>query len=377
MSFVSDPLSRVWFGLFAATLLFFGGIVSPTLHSAELHLRNGDRLTGEVTHRADGKIYFRSRLAGDIVVNEEDGVVIDTVDTPVESLAGLPPAKEETPAASAAKIPVPNVPAGVKKASPPPPATAAAPSAAPNTASASKPSAPPKASRWKGKVEFGFQQQSGRLDTLNTSLRVDAEREKGRDQYKAAARALYGEQSDKTTTDRTDASFRWRHQLSARVFSQAVTSYLSDDIKSINQNYEQNIGIGYALFKRDRHVMNLGGGITGQYRDAAMIDQDFAVLGEIFEDYTYKINGRLTFLQDLLAQYSPVSQSQFTVRNNTVIRIADDVQNFRVRLNTSLQGKITERISMNLRYEYEFDNTIVDRTAKSDQRITSTLGYAF
>ncbi|HRE81395.1 MAG TPA: DUF481 domain-containing protein [Opitutaceae bacterium] len=85
----------------------------------------------------------------------------------------------------------------------------------------------------------------------------------------------------------------------------------------------------------------------------------------------------MTFLQDLLAQYSPVSQSQFTVRNNTVIPVAEDVQNFRVRLNTSLQGKITERISMNLRYEYEFDNTIVDRSAKSDQRVTSTLGYAF
>ena len=54
-----------------------------------------------------------------------------------------------------------------------------------------------------------------------------------------------------------------------------------------------------------------------------------------------------------------------------------DVQNYRVRFNSTLQGRVTDRISMNLRFEYEFDNTIADRDAKSDQRISSSLGYAF
>jgi putative salt-induced outer membrane protein YdiY len=237
--------------------------------------------------------------------------------------------------------------------------------------------AAPKPSRWRGKVEFGFYQQSGRLDSLNTSLRVDAEREKDRNHFKANGRILYGEQTDRVVTDRADASFRWRHQLSQRVFTQSVTSFLSDDVKKIDQNYEQNFGVGYALYKRERHVINIGGGVTGQFREALNIGTEFAALAEFFEDYTYRMNGRLTFLQDFLAQYSPTSQNKYTIRNNTIVPIAGDVQNYRVRFNTTLQGKITDRISMNLRYEYEFDNTIVEGVGKSDQRVSSTIGYAF
>ena len=395
VSFSSDPSPSLQFSFLAVFTSILALLAAfSTVHAAELHLRNGDRITGELTYRADGKIYFRSRLAGDIVVLETDGVVIETVDTPVESLTGLPPSKQETPVASAPKVPPPNLPADTKtttatKATVPPssttvattpakaPAATGKPAAATPAAPASKTAAAPKPSRWKGKLEFGFQQQSGRLDTLNTSLRADAEREKGRNQYKASGRVLYGEQSDKVSTDRTDASLRWRHQLSARVFAQSVTSYLSDAIKKIDHNYEQNVGVGYTLYKRDRHVINVGGGITGQYRDMAIIDQAFTGLAEIFEDYTYRINGRLTFLQDVLAQYSPVSQDKYTLRNNTIVPIDGSVQNYRIRFNTTLQGKITDRISMNLRYEYEFDNTIVQGAEKSDQRISSTLGYAF
>lgn len=399
MRFSSDPSSSFQFSFLAVftSILALLAVFSPA-HAAELHLRNGDRLTGELTHRADGKIYFRSQLAGDIVILEIDGVVIETVDVPVESLAGLPPSKQQTPVASAAKVPPPNLPPDTKTAkvasapaaapaatagkaeTPPAKGPAAASKSAAKTAAAapaSKPATPPKPSRWKGKLEFGFQQQSGRLDALTTSLRVDAEREKGRNHYKASGRVLYGEQTEKVTTDRADASFRWRHQLSPRIFAQSVTSYLEDAIKKIDHNFEQNIGFGYTLYKRDRHVINVGGGLTGQYRDMAIIDQAFTGLAEIFEDYTYRINGRLTFLQDILAQYSPVSQEKYTLRNNTIVPIDGSVQNYRIRFNTTLQGKITDRISMNLRYEYEFDNTVIQGVEKSDQRISSTLGYAF
>ena len=38
---------------------------------------------------------------------------------------------------------------------------------------------------------------------------------------------------------------------------------------------------------------------------------------------------------------------------------------------------MTERFSLNLRFEYEFDNAILDPKAKVDQRITTSLGYGF
>jgi putative salt-induced outer membrane protein YdiY len=223
---------------------------------------------------------------------------------------------------------------------------------------------------------LGFQQQSGRQDGVNASFRADAERERGRHQLRGNARVLYSELNSRINTERSDASARWRYQLRPRIFSQTVTSYQTDNVKGIDHNIEQNVGFGYALLKKDRHVVNLGGGATGQYRQSINID-GFAVLAEVFEDYTYRINGRLTFAQDLLAQYSPVSNGQLILRNGSLVRANDDVENYRIRFNTSLQGRVTDRISMNLRFEYEYDNTIAEASAKVDQRVSSSLGYAF
>lgn len=348
---------------------------SRTACAAELHFRNGDRLTGELVRRDDGKIYFRSAVLGEVMVNEVDAAIVETAETPVESLAGLPPAPKTHAKSTTATAPTTPATGGAGG----PPANAVAASAAKpvEKTPAGSTTTTAKIGRWKGKVEFGYQQQTGRQDALNTSVRADVEREGSVDTIKSSLRVLYGELNDRTTSDRADASFRWRHQLSPKVFGQAVTSYLTDNIKQIDQNYEQNVGIGYALLKRDRHVINLGGGLTGQYREAQGIEGGFAALGEFFEDYTYRFNGRLTFLQDMLAQYSPKSRDSYTIVNGTLTPTDGDEQNYKIRFNTTLQGKITERISMNLRFEYEFDNAIPNEDAKTDQRITSSLGYAF
>lgn len=359
--------------------------------AAELHLRNGDRVTGELVTRTDGKIHFRSPLLGDLVISELDATVIESVEVPVESLSGLPPSNPKTTTKNPQSPAPPKSPevAGSSAVSPKigdkstapggtqAPTVAAAKTPTSGGAAKGKPEPATKAGRWRGKVELGFQQQSGRQDGLTASLRADAERERGRNQVKANVRYLYGELNDRINTDRTDASVRWRHQLSSRVFAQSLTSFLTDDVKQIDQNYEQNLGFGYALLKRDRHVINVGGGATGQYRQAVNIDNGMAILGEVFQDYTYRINGRITLVQDLLAQYSPVTKDRYILRNGTLVAASGDVQNYKVRFNSTLQGRVTDKVSMNIRFEYEFDNTIADREAKADQRISSSFGYAF
>lgn len=161
------------------------------------------------------------------------------------------------------------------------------------------------------------------------------------------------------------------------VFAQSLTSFLTDDVKQIDQNFEQNLSFGYALLKRDRHVINVGGGATGQYRQAVNIDNGMAILGEVFQDYTYRINGRITLVQDLLAQYLLRRRTSTSSETNPLVAATGDVQNYKIRFNSTLQGRVTDKVSMNIRFEYEFDNTIADREAKADQRISSSFGYAF
>ena len=55
----------------------------------------------------------------------------------------------------------------------------------------------------------------------------------------------------------------------------------------------------------------------------------------------------------------------------------DDVPNYRVTFNSVLRGRVTDSVTVNLRYEYELDNAIADRDARVDQRVTTSLGYIF
>lgn len=312
----------------------------------ELRFKNGDRLSGAVIEQTDGFIRFRHATLGEIRVASAEASVVELPDTPAESLAGLPPQTEPAP--------------------PAPPVRPAAPTVtkpAPRVAAAARPDP----SRWRGKVEFGFKQQSGAAESVDFSLRGDTERKIGRNQYRATGRLLYGEKNDRKSADRYDASFRWRRDFEENFFSQALTTYLSDQIKAIDASYEQNIGVGYRVLNRDRHIVNAGVGATGQYRQAIGADPNVKLLAEFFEDYTYKINGRFTLTQNSLLQWSDEEAGPAVAGR----------QNYKLQFDAALQGRFTDRLSLNLRFEHEFDNSVVNRDARTDQRITSSLGYAF
>lgn len=364
----------------AALLLTLSGLASEA-RTAELHLLNGDRITGEITRRAEGRIHLTSPILGRIVISESEIAAINEVSG---ASSGIPD-PQTSPSTTVRSDPSPAVstiqqPGAQASGSPKASTSTATPVQAAPGASVST-SEPAKREtlipKWRGTIEFGFQQEAGRREGISTSLRADAERQRGPNQLTVNVRSLYSQLDDQLISERSDASFRWRRQLSNRVFAQSVTSFLSDNVKEIDQNYEQNAGFGYALIKRDRHVVNVGGGVTGQVRDALKMSQGFAVLGEVFEDYSFRINSRLTFVQDFLAQYSPVSRGNAQFREDELVAANGENRNYRLRLNSALKGKVTESISMSLRFEYDLDNTVIEQSAKADQRLISSIGYAF
>lgn len=378
LSFFTVSRQRAFLLSLISAGIVFGFMAPTSARAAQLILRNGDRITGEVISRDNGRITFRSPLLGEISVAEVDAAINELGGTAenqamAESLAGLPPQQPSSPqpaSEAAAKKPEPlTAPStgNVAKSPAAPPAKTPAPTVAQTQQKAAPPSAKPGRPPWKGKIEFGFKQQSGRSDRLDFDIRADAERKLGLNSYRANTRVIYGKLNGRVNTDRHEATFRWRHDFSKTVFSQALTTYYSDEVKLIEHNYEQNVGFGYRLLDRNAHIVNAGLGLTGQYREnAGSSTTEGYVLGEFFEDYTFKINGRFTLLQDFLAQWSSKAPSANA-----------DIQNYKIKFNAALQGRVTNRLSMNLRFEYEFDNAITNRSARVDQRISSSLGYAF
>ena len=341
------------------------GALSPAARASQLVLANGDRLTGKVTKRENGLIYFHSDVLGEIVAPANRVTIVEPPPTSVasQSLAGLAPAPPKTPPVPAEVVP---------------PAT-------PGYTGwwwpwwVARPFLilKPVATHWTGKIEFGYDNDLTTVRTVTTTTRIEADRTVGPDSLQLKGLYLYGSSGEVPTTDQDEFDLRWRHQLNDRWFTQSNTSYSSDKIRLINDNLEQELALGYKLFTDSRQTLNVGVGVTGQYLDATGVEKGADYLGDVFQDYIYKINGRYTFTEDVSANYSPERRGVFGVVGSVLTPVNEEQRNYDYKFHSSLQGKISNHLSLNLHFEYDYDNAVLDPAARSEQHITTTLGYGF
>jgi hypothetical protein len=392
-----------------ALALLLAVAASPARADDQLVLKNGDRLTGHVIKREDGKIYFHSEVLGDLIVpaNEATITEVPTAAATTQSLVGLPPqpAKEPEPATAPIVIPAPGngpVAASVPLPAPPgpvPPAriaqAAPAPSAPVVAVAPARgpwwwpgwPSWPwvtrplyilrPVITKWTGKLEFGYGNELTNVRTVSTNLRAEADRNVGPDEVQFKGIYLYAISDHVPTTDQDEFDFRWRHNLDEHWFTQALSSYSSDKIRLINADFEQTADLGYKVIADARQTLDIGGGAMVQYFNATGVERGSDYLGNAFQDYTYKINGRYTFSEDASVQYSPEKRGRNGVVADLSSPINTESQNYDYKFHATLQGKVSNHLSLNLHFEYEYDNAVLDPHARADQHITTTLGYGF
>jgi putative salt-induced outer membrane protein YdiY len=231
--------------------------------------------------------------------------------------------------------------------------------------------------KWTGKVEFGYGNELTNVRTVTTTVRADTTRNVGPDEVQFKGVYLYGSTNGAPTTDQDELDFRWRHNLDERWFTQALTSYSSDKIRLINADFEQTADLGYKLVADRRQTLDVGGGAMVQYFDATGVEKGSDYLGNAFQDYTYKINGRYTFAEDASIQYSPERRGRNGVVADLASPINTESRNYDYKFHATLQGKVNDHLSLNLHFEYEYDNAVLDPHARADQHITTTLGYGF
>jgi hypothetical protein len=325
--------------LFLLPALWLG----PSAPADTLRLANGDVLHGRLLQRANGEIRFANPVLGTVVVAE-----------------------------SAATVELENVLPSVQAARSP--ATAPAKSRTGESDPATVAAATPR--RWNSKIESGLIWQSSK-DSTDLNLREETNYKSARNDVRFQARYLYSKSNSVTNTDRTDTGFRWRRELDGTWFAQTNTTYLSDKVKGIDHNAEENLGVGYHLIKSASTNASIGSGVTLQYRDAPNIDTGYSLLGELFQDFALKINKRLEIGEEASALYSPSGRSLRALANNQYLFVDTSVPNYRYGANAFVRGKLTDAFSLNLRYEFNFDSAVAAPTQKTDERVTTALGYSF
>jgi putative salt-induced outer membrane protein YdiY len=229
----------------------------------------------------------------------------------------------------------------------------------------------PEIENWKRQMDIGYSQQSGAKEKQDLSVRLQVDGKEGANTFRGTARLLEAEADDKTVTDRREADFRWRYDINKRLFAQALTTYAADDVRKIDLSLEQQIGGGFRVIDSSRHKANVGLGAVVQYLDRTSTDQQTALLGSLFQDYAYQWNNRVKLVQE--SSFMLSDTGALSVKSGVASAPAEG--SYRLKFNTGVQSKVTNSMSLNVRFEYDYDRSVLESELRADQRLTTSLGY--
>lgn len=323
-----------------------------------------------MTANASTKILLGCLLMGlPFLVGRADSWVLANGDRLTGELVGETPAYLEIkhPQLGLIKVPREALKAAVAP-NPTNPGTETAPLPASNEV---KTAVKPEVNPWKRQMELGYSQQSGAKEKQDLSIRLQLDGKEGANTFRSTAKLLKSELDGATVTDRKEADFRWRYDIDKRLFTQALTNYAEDSVRKIDLSLEQQIGGGYRLIDTPRHKVNVGLGAVLQYLDRVGTANQMAFLGSFFQDYSYQLNSRVKLVQE----------STFMVSDTGALNVRNGVPNapaegsYRLKFNTGLQSKVTDRMLLNLRFDYDYDRSVLEAGLRADQRLTTSLGY--
>lgn len=310
-------------------------------NTRRLELANGEVLVGTLVAEEAEVIVFHSQTWGEVRVPKAGShmtVIAATSAEPVAQAPGWVKAQPETPA-DAAPAPAP------------PPVAAVVPAVAP----------PPKA-KWKKTIEVGYTYQStgSLVSTQSTYVRAEVSRETSTGLSSLEGRYLYGEQNSVRNTDKAEVAFRVREKLKDRWNLRNALSYSYDNLKDLSNQCEEVFGVNYEVFKTPRFFYAIGPGLAVQYVETPTGQDGLKYLGDVSHELKWQIIPRISFSN-----------------NSSVLFRPDQIEDHRFRSNSILSGQITENVSVNLRYEYEYEAIRPVASGRSDHRVFTTLGYVF
>jgi putative salt-induced outer membrane protein YdiY len=283
-------------------------------------------LRGETVKIEDGILYFKSETLG-LLELEAGSVVVQTTSSLKKPTSGQKQVSSDRPFGRGTRFP-----SNMTKGKP---------------------------HDWNREVEFGFNTQSGRSEKTNILARFQMDKRTEANNYRFQSRFLYGESNNEESTNTITSNFRWRRDISPTLFGQSLTSYSNDQIKRVDHDASQGFGVGRKFVPNDNIRFSLGSGATARYRDEEELKPEWEYLIDAFQELSIDISSRLQITQDMLLFVSPQDSNSYTVL-----------------LNAALVGKVTERIKMTMRYEYEYDGSLLPEN-RTNQRVLTSLGYIF
>ncbi|MDQ8181762.1 DUF481 domain-containing protein [Pelagicoccus sp. SDUM812005] len=212
---------------------------------------------------------------------------------------------------------------------------------------------------WEKNVQLGLNSSSGRKEQSTQNYRFDMQRKFESSRINIKAEYAYGDANGSKNRDRLSSSYRWRKDIGPGVFYESESDYYSDQIKLIDANVEQKLGLGTRFLDQKDSTLSAGLGASGRWRSFPSKEDEVAYLVNVFQDWDYRMSERVRVKQDF----------KFAMP-------LEDTDGYEVNFSAALTSSVSKSVKFSVRYELGFDNSLAEEL-REDRRFISSLGYAF
>jgi len=339
----------VW--LVAWLLVGLGAHAETTI----LHLKNGDRVTGEIEEESAQAITLTSPALGRLQIPTQAVQRRETIASPPPT-----PPKEESPAASPKPAPAP----AASPATNAPPAASPAPAPPPAAAPAPKPVEPkakgPKL--WNSDLKIGVSLRYNSKKNSEFTIIGKTVYAKKPFTHTLDYSYLYGKTDGIISGDRLAGSEKSEYAFSPKMYLFNLVGAGYDDVRRIDFQYEISPGLGMQLINSTNWNFVLKGeiGLTYQKQRLAAAPDKTIYSTRFAQLFTWRIWDKLTL--DAKAEY---------------LLNMEDPGDYRLRFDATLRYPLMKNLSIDFMVLDLYDASPPNGVTRNDLQIRTALGMKF
>ncbi len=332
-------------------LLVFLGVFAQAIQADELVFKNGDRLTGKINHVLDGKLVFKSDVAGKITidiskiktfstdeaieVHFKDGSVL--VQKVVSSKAGRF-AIEGTETVKAQDFDI----AGISSINPPEP-------------------------KWTGNVSAALTSTHGNTKTEAISASANLSKRTEKDRTLLSADYARGKQEDpdtgqdKTTENWWRTKAKYDYFFTKKFYGYLDGRYETDKIAELDRRVIVGSGGGYQWIESEKMNFSTEAGLASLYEKYEnQTDSSADLSAQLGYNFDKKLAKGLKFIHDLTYYPSTEKFSDYYLTSTGEIR-----------------AHFTENMFLNFKVILNYDTSPATDASTTDTKYMLGLGYSF
>lgn len=340
--------------LYLAVTFLCAWQLCSTTRGDEVFFTNGDHLTGKIKRLTNGKLIFKSEVAGELTVDISK-VKTFSSDEPVEvHFTDGTVIKQKILSSVAGTISIEDTETLKTQ-----------PFALVKITSINPPLKPPP--KWHGAISAGFTSTHGNSTTDNRNVGVDISRRSKNDRITVKADYARGRQEDPGTGEKETTEDWWRTKLkydyfvSKKFYVYGDSRYEKDSIAELDRRVVVGGGGGYQWIESDNMNFATEAGLASLYeRFENETDSNTEVSVQLGYHFDKKLHKTIKFISDLTYYPSTGKWSDYYLTSTTELR-----------------ASVTKNMFTNFKAIFDYDATPAPGKGRTDVKYILGVGWNF